>query len=152
MTSTISRFEEVISRFRHPRPTTTAAAQAVDPNEFWRRLALRAIDSGYFKSAEDFVGFVEACMRQLSFDQIMQDRGYAHGIRNLAEAIARRWACGTAPKDAPTADEIAGLLQSEWVTSGQFKMLRTASTFGDAKGKAADAAQALSRLPRSSTD
>jgi hypothetical protein len=127
MTPTAAHFEEMISRFRPARRTNAATAAGVDPNEFWRKLALRAIDGGYFKSADEFVRFVEACMRHLSFEQVMQDRGYAHGIRDLAEAIARRWACGSAPLGAPTSDEIAGLLQSEWVSSGQFRLLRASA-------------------------
>lgn len=127
MTPTVSRFEEVMSRFRPARPTNTRMTPAVDPNEFWRRLALRAIDGGYFKSADEFVRFVDSCKRYLSFEQVMQDRGYAHGIRSLAEAIARQWACGPAARNAPSADEMAGLLQSEWVASDQFRLLRSAS-------------------------
>lgn len=136
MTTTVSRFEEVVSRFRPARPANAAAPIAVDPNEFWRLLALKSIEGGYFKSADDFVQFVEACLRHLSFEQVVQDRGYALGIRNLAEAIARRWTRGRAPRSAPTADEIAGLLQCEWVTSGQFKLLGLASDRGDAKKRA----------------
>jgi hypothetical protein len=133
MTPTVSRFEELISRFRHTQSTNTARAGAVDPNEFWKRLALKAIDGGYFKSADEFVLFVEACMRYLSFEQVMRDRGYVHGIRNLAEAIARKWACGSAPENPLTSDEIAGLLQSEWVTSGQFSLLRSPGAGRDAE-------------------
>jgi hypothetical protein len=118
---------QTVSRFRHTRTAKARMAPAVDPNESWRRLALKAIDGGYFRSADEFVRFVESCKRYLSFGQVMQDRGYAHGIRNLAEAIARQWACGSALKSAPTADEIAGLLQSEWVKSDQFRLLRSAS-------------------------
>jgi hypothetical protein len=127
MTQTISRFEELVSRFRHARSGNSPRAGAVDPSEFWKRLVLKAIDGGYFKSTDEFVLFIDACIRYLSFEQVMQDRGYVHGIRNLAEALARNWACGPAPENAPTADEIAGLLQSEWVTSGHFKLLRFAS-------------------------
>ena len=126
MSSTDSRLEEIISQFRHPRPTSTPMPPAADPNEFWRRLALKSIDNGYFKSADEFVRFVEACTRFLGFEQVIDDRGYAHRVRNLAEAIARQWSCGTALNSAPSADEIAGLLQSEWVTSGRFKLLRSA--------------------------
>jgi len=127
MTPTVSRFEELMSRFRQTRLTKTRLAPAVDPNDFWRRLALKAIDGGYFNSADEFIRFVDSCKRYLSFEQVMQDCGYAHGIRSLAEAIARQWACGSTPKNAPSADEIAGLLQSEWVASDQFRLLRSAS-------------------------
>jgi len=133
MTPTVSRFEEVVSRFRPARHTNAAAPSAVDPHEFWKLLAQKAIEGGYFKSAGDFVQFVEACLRHLSFEQVVQDRGYALGIRNLAEAIARRWASGNASRSAPSADEIAGLLQCEWVTSGQFRLLGSAGDRRDAK-------------------
>ena len=33
--------------------------------------------------------------RRLSFEQVMSNRAYAIGVRNLADAIARRVACGT---------------------------------------------------------
>ena len=125
MAATVSRLEETVSNNRHARASTASTVPAVDPNEFWRRLALRAIDGGYFKGVDDFVRFIEACIRFLSFEQAMQKRAYAHGIRNLADALARQWAGGSAPNGAPTADEIAGLLQSDWITSGEFKLLQS---------------------------
>jgi len=91
------------------------------------------MDGGYFQSAEEFVVFVEACLRYLSIEQFAQDRAYALVVRDLAETLARHWTCGTAPENAPAALEIAGLLQSEWVTSGQFRSLTSASADCDAK-------------------
>ena len=38
--------------------------------------------------------------RRLSFEQVMSNRAYAIGVRNLADAIARRGACGNATKKA----------------------------------------------------
>jgi hypothetical protein len=127
MTQTVSRLEGMIPRLRRSQCENAATPRSVDPNEFWKRLALKAIGDGSFKSADDFVSFIEACTRYLSFDQVMRDRPYGIGIRSLAEAIARQWACGNAPKNALTADEIAGLLQSEWVTSGEFRLLGSGS-------------------------
>jgi hypothetical protein len=126
MTPTVSRFEGLISRFRHTRTTNNSMVRSVDPGQYWKQLALKAIDGGYFKNADEFVKFVEACTRYLSFEQVMQDREYVHGIRSLADAIARKWACGSAPENAPSSDEITGLLQSEWVTSGEYATLRSA--------------------------
>jgi hypothetical protein len=128
MTHTISRLEEVITRFRHILPTHSAPALPRDRHEPWERLALNAIDGGYFKSANEFVMFVEACLRTLAFEQIMHDRAHAIGVRNLADAIARRWACGSSPGNAPTTEDIAGLLQSDWVVSGQFRSFRSAGS------------------------
>ncbi len=33
--------------------------------------------------------------RRLSFEQVMSNRAYAIGVRNLADAMARRGACGS---------------------------------------------------------
>ena len=126
MTHTVSRLEDVITRVRHILPKQTDTPPACDQHQHWERFALKAISGGYFKSADEFVLFIEACLRTLSFEQIMHDRAHAIGVRSLADAIARRWACGNAPIDAPTTDEIAGLLQSEWVVSGRFRALRSA--------------------------
>lgn len=126
MTHTISRLEDVITRFRHILPAHAEAAPACDPHEPWEQLARNAIAGGCFKSADEFVQFIEACLRTLAFEQIMHDRTRAIGVRNLADAIARRWACGNSAKKIPTTDEIAGLLQSDWVVSGQFRSLGSA--------------------------
>ena len=126
MMTTVSHLEEFISRFRHAPTAHRSMTRIGDPAEFWKRFAQRAIHGGYFKSADEFVRFVEACTRYLGFEPVMQDRGSVHGIRSLSEAIARQWARGTAPENAPTSDEIAGLLQSVWVTSGEFRSLRSA--------------------------
>lgn len=123
MVQAASRFEDVLSGDCRIRPADSAAAQESDQCGSWKRFALKAIDGGYFRSADDFVLFVDACLRHLSFEQVRYDRAYAHAIRNLADAIAQRWARGTSPQNAPGAEEIAGLLQSEWVRSGQFRSL-----------------------------
>ena len=36
--------------------------------------------------------------RRLSFEQVMSNRAYAIGVRNLADAIARRGACARSTK------------------------------------------------------
>ncbi len=126
MMQAVSRFEEVLTRFRHKLPANTATARVSDRRNPWERVAMKAIDGGYFRNADEFVLFVDACLRHLSFEQVAHDRAYADGIRSLADAIAHRWARGGSPKNAPSTDEIAGLLQSEWVVSGQFRSIRSA--------------------------
>ena len=64
MTQTVSHFEEVITQLRHMLPTNTATAQAIDQHEPWERIAMRAIDDGYVENADEFVRFVEACLRR----------------------------------------------------------------------------------------
>ena len=64
MTQTVSHFEEVITQFRHMLPTNTATAQAIDQHEPWERIAMKAIDDGYVENADEFVRFVEACLRR----------------------------------------------------------------------------------------
>ena len=131
----VPRFDKVVSWFRDTQPTKVVTLKEVDPNEFWKRFVWKAIGGGYFKSANEFVLFVEACMRYLSFEQVVQNRAYALVVRDLADTLARKWACVTAPIDAPTADEIAGLLLSEWVTSGEFTSLRSSTPYGDSVPK-----------------
>jgi hypothetical protein len=124
MTQAISHFEEVGTQFHYVRPTNAAPAQASDRHEPWKRIAMRAINDGYIESADEFVRFFDACLRHLAFEQVSADRAYEIGVRNLADAIARRWASENSFKSTPSANEIAGLLQSDWVTQGDFRSLR----------------------------
>lgn len=45
--------------------------------------------------------------RRLTFEQVMSDRALAIGVRNLAEAMARRRASGNSTNSTPTTNEIA---------------------------------------------
>jgi hypothetical protein len=109
MTQVVSHFQEVVSQLRQMLPANTATAQATGRHEPWERIAMQAVDGGNFEtadevvrlvaaclqhlrfeSADDFVRFIEACLRHVSFEPDMTDRAYANGIRNLADAIARR--------------------------------------------------------------
>ena len=126
MSQSVSYFEEAIMQFRHISPTNAATAQASAQHEPWERIAMNAIDDGYFKSADEFVRFVDACLRHLVFEQVVYGRAYAIAVRNLADAIARLFADENSRKCTPTADEIAEFLQSEWVTLGHFRSLRSA--------------------------
>jgi hypothetical protein len=64
MTQKISHIEEVITQLRHMLPTGTATARAIDEHEPWEQIAMKAIDDGYIESADEFVRFVEACVRR----------------------------------------------------------------------------------------
>ena len=44
-------------------PKDTAFAQAIDRHEPWEQIAIKAIDDGYIEIADEFVRFVEACVR-----------------------------------------------------------------------------------------
>ena len=63
MTHANSRFEEIITQLRRILPTNTATAQAIDQHEPWERIATKAIEDGYVESTDEFVLFVEACVR-----------------------------------------------------------------------------------------
>ena len=64
MAQIVSHFEEVITQLRHMLPKNTATAQAIDQHEPWERIAIKAVDDGYIESADEFVRFVEACLRR----------------------------------------------------------------------------------------
>jgi hypothetical protein len=46
--------------------------------------------------------------RRLSFEQVMSNRAYAIGVRNLADAMARRRAFGGSSRNNSSASAIAG--------------------------------------------
>ena len=58
----VSNYDEFITQLRQMLPTDTATARAIDRNEPWERIAMKAIDDGYVESADEFVRFVEACV------------------------------------------------------------------------------------------
>jgi hypothetical protein len=62
MARIVSNYDEFITQLRQMLPTDTATAQAIDRNEPWDRIAMKAIDDGYVESADEFVRFVEACV------------------------------------------------------------------------------------------
>lgn len=63
MTLKVSHIEDVIMHFRNILPAETATAQAIDQHEPWERIAMKAIDDGYIECAEEFIRFVEVCVR-----------------------------------------------------------------------------------------
>ena len=64
MAQTVQHLEEVVTQLRYMLPKHTATAQAIDQHEPWERIAMKAIDDGYVESADEFVLFVEACLRR----------------------------------------------------------------------------------------
>ncbi len=64
MAEIVAHFDEVIAQLREMLPTNTATAEAIDQHESWERIAMKAIDDGYVESADEFVRFVEACVRR----------------------------------------------------------------------------------------
>jgi hypothetical protein len=61
-----SHVEEAVTQLRHMLPTNSATAQAIDQHAPWELIALRAVDDGYIECANEFVRFVEACLRRVS--------------------------------------------------------------------------------------
>jgi hypothetical protein len=127
----VSHFEKPIPQLRHALPANNVTALAnnvtalaFDQNENWERIAMKIIDEGYFGSADEFVRFVDACLRYISSEQVASPCANAIGARKLAESIACRCASEDSSSNLPTTDEIAGLLESEWMTSGHFRSLR----------------------------
>lgn len=56
--------EQVIAEFRKILPVETATAQAIDRNESWEHIALRAVEDGYIDFANELGDFVEICLRR----------------------------------------------------------------------------------------
>ena len=56
------QFQEVIAQFRHLLPAISATAQAIDRNEPWKQIAMKAIKDGYIKNADQFFLYVEICL------------------------------------------------------------------------------------------
>jgi hypothetical protein len=58
------RLEDLITEFREMLPGRSATAQAIDRNEPWEQIALKAVKDGYIELADQFGGFVEICLRR----------------------------------------------------------------------------------------
>ena len=56
--------EEVITQLRQLLPADMATAQAMVQHEPWEQIATKAIADGYIERADEFVRFVEACVRR----------------------------------------------------------------------------------------
>ena len=64
MTQWDPHIEEVITQLRQMLPADMATAQAMDQHEPWEQIATKAIADGYIERADEFVRFVEACVRR----------------------------------------------------------------------------------------
>lgn len=64
MTLTTPHLEETITQLRQMLPTDMATAQAIDRREPWAQIATKAIADGHIERADEFVRFVEACVRR----------------------------------------------------------------------------------------
>lgn len=60
------KLEQVISEFRQMLPAESATAQAIDRQEPWERIALKAVDDGYIEFANELGTFIEVCVRRSS--------------------------------------------------------------------------------------
>ena len=64
MAQTVSHFEELIAQLRPMLSGNSSLAQAIDRQEPWRQIAMKAIDDGYMEIADEFVRFFEVCVRR----------------------------------------------------------------------------------------
>lgn len=64
MTQWDPHIEEVITQLRQMLPADMATAQAMDQHEPWEKIATKAIADGHIERADEFVRFVEACVRR----------------------------------------------------------------------------------------
>jgi hypothetical protein len=59
-----SDLEELITEFRRMLPAQSETAQAIDRQEPFERIALKAIDDGYVEFSHEFTDFIETCLRR----------------------------------------------------------------------------------------
>ena len=64
MGDSASRLEDLITEFRRILPAHSETAQAIDRQEPFERIALRAIEDGYVEFSHEFTDFIEACLRR----------------------------------------------------------------------------------------
>jgi hypothetical protein len=64
MGESASRLEDLITEFRRMLPAQSETAQAIDRQEPFERIALRAIEDGYVEFSHEFTEFIEACLRR----------------------------------------------------------------------------------------
>jgi len=56
--------EELVAEFRRMLPAQSETAQAIDRQEPFERIALKAIDDGYVEFSHEFTDFIETCLRR----------------------------------------------------------------------------------------
>jgi len=59
-----STLEDLIAEFRRMLPSQSETAQAIDRQEPFEQIALRAIEDGYVEFSHEFTDFIEACLRR----------------------------------------------------------------------------------------
>jgi hypothetical protein len=64
MEENASDLEELIAEFRRMLPAKCGTAQAIDRQEPYELIALKAIDDGYIEFSNQFTGFMEVCLRR----------------------------------------------------------------------------------------
>lgn len=60
----VANLEELVEEFRMMLPEKSRTAQAIDQNEPFKQIALRAVDDGYIEFSHELVGFMEVCLRR----------------------------------------------------------------------------------------
>ncbi|HEY6720960.1 MAG TPA: hypothetical protein VI363_04915 [Burkholderiales bacterium] len=60
----VPRLQDFIAEFREMLPDQCGTAQAIDQNEPWELIALKAVEDGYIELAGEFSGFMEVCLRR----------------------------------------------------------------------------------------
>ena len=58
------RLQDLVAEFREMLPGQSATARAIDRNEPWEQIALKAVEDGYIELADQFDGFVGVCLRK----------------------------------------------------------------------------------------
>jgi len=56
--------EDLIAEFRQMLPPQCETAQAIDRQEPFEKIALKAIEDGYIEFSQQFTQFIETCLRR----------------------------------------------------------------------------------------
>jgi hypothetical protein len=56
--------EDLLAEFREMLPAQCETAQAIDRQEPFERIALKAIEDGYIEFSQQFTQFMETCLRR----------------------------------------------------------------------------------------
>jgi hypothetical protein len=60
----ISSPVELIAEFRQMLPSNSKTARAIDEQESFESIAMKAVDDGYIEFSHELVGFMEVCLRR----------------------------------------------------------------------------------------
>ncbi len=55
--------EELLNEFRRMLPAQCETARAIDRQEPFEKIALKAIEGGYIEFSQEFTRFIETCLR-----------------------------------------------------------------------------------------